>query len=112
MRAAALPLVVSLAAASAASEGPPVAARRPHEVVSPHGTRTDPYYWLRDDTRSNPEVLRYLEAEQAYYRAESARWAPFTETLYGEFVARLKQNDDTVPVKIKDYLDYTRFETG
>ena len=30
---------------------PPVAARIPHDVVSLNGTRDDPYYWLRDDTR-------------------------------------------------------------
>jgi oligopeptidase B len=40
---------------------PPVAAKKPHDVVSPHGTRSDPYYWLRDDTRSKPEVLDYLK---------------------------------------------------
>ena len=33
---------------------PPVAAVKPYAVVSPHGTRNDPYYWLRDDTRSSP----------------------------------------------------------
>jgi hypothetical protein len=43
----------------------PVAARRDHAVPSPHGSRNDPYYWLRDDTR-NPEMLAYLAAENAY----------------------------------------------
>jgi oligopeptidase B len=33
-----------------------VADVRPHAVVSPHGTRNDPYYWLRDDTRSREDV--------------------------------------------------------
>jgi oligopeptidase B len=44
---------------------PPVAARKPHRVDSPHGTRTDEYYWLRDDTRTDPQVLAYLVAENA-----------------------------------------------
>ena len=41
---------------------PPVAGQRPFAIESPHGSRTDEYYWLRDDTRRNPEVLGYLEA--------------------------------------------------
>ena len=45
---------------------PPIAAMRPHAVISANGVREDPYYWLRDDARSNPEVLAYLKAENAY----------------------------------------------
>jgi oligopeptidase B len=40
----------------------PVAALHPHTVNSPFGNRSDPYYWLRDDERENPEVLAYLQA--------------------------------------------------
>ena len=29
--------------------------------------RLDPYYWLRDDAREKPDVLAYLNAENAYY---------------------------------------------
>ena len=47
-------------------DDPPKAAIRPHTVASPHGERVDPYYWLRDDERQNPEVLAYLNAENAY----------------------------------------------
>jgi oligopeptidase B len=42
---------------SASALIPPIAAVRPYTVKSPNGTRIDPYYWLRDDERSNPEVL-------------------------------------------------------
>ena len=46
---------------------PPVAPRRPH-VISAHGDdREDPWFWLRD--REDPEVLAYLEAENAYTEA-------------------------------------------
>ena len=43
---------------------PPSAPRRPH-VISAHGDdREDPWFWLRE--REDPEVLAYLEAENAY----------------------------------------------
>src|SRR5262245_51511442 len=45
---------------------PPVAAKRPHQVPSPNGSRDDEYYWLRDDKRENPEMLAYVNAENAY----------------------------------------------
>ena len=53
------------AAAAAAQPVPPVAAMRAHAVASPNGARNDDYYWLRDDERKAPEVLAYLEAENA-----------------------------------------------
>jgi oligopeptidase B len=75
---------------------PPIAAMRPHRVVSPNGVREDPYYWLRDDTRENPE-------RQA---------KPLEDALYAEIVARLKQDDSTVPYRKDGYWYSTRFEPG
>ena len=60
---------------------PPVAAIRPHEVHSPHGVRVDDYYWLRDDTRTAPDVLEYLHAEDAYRVAMTAAWKPLEDQL-------------------------------
>jgi len=91
---------------------PPVAAMRPHIVASPHGERTDPYYWLRDDERANPEVLAYLAAENAYREQCSAPLKPFENSLYEEIIARLKQDDSTVPYRLHGYWYHTRFEPG
>src|SRR5262245_21629519 len=91
---------------------PPVAEKRPYAVVSPNGTRDDPYYWLRDDTRSKPDVLGYLKAENAYYEVRAAAYKDLTEVLSKEIIGRVKQDDSTVPYKYKDCVYYTRFETG
>src|SRR5688500_20328310 len=91
---------------------PPVAAVRPHTVESPHGARVDPYYWLRDDTRTSEEVLDYLRAENAY--AEAAVLGPTTalqKTLFQEMVARIQEDDSTVPSLPDGYWYYSRFET-
>ena len=110
----ALPAALAMAvlAVPATAPKPPIAERRPHAVVSPNGTRDDPYYWLRDDTRSKPDVIGYLKAENAFYEAASAPFRALTETLSKEIIGRLKQDDSTVPFKYKDYVYYTRFETG
>jgi oligopeptidase B len=91
---------------------PPFAAIKPHTVVSPNGNRIDNYYWLRDDTRSNPEVLAHLQAETDYADAMLAHTKPAQELLYNEIVGRIKQDDSTVPYRKDGYWYYTRFETG
>ena len=91
---------------------PPIAAVRPHAVKSPHGERTDPYYWLRDDERANPEVLAYLRAENAYREGRMAPLKALENALYEEIVARLKQDDSTVPYRKNGYWYNTRYETG
>jgi oligopeptidase B len=45
---------------------PPVADRIEHWVDGATTPRLDEYYWIRDDSRSNPKVLALLEAENAY----------------------------------------------
>jgi oligopeptidase B len=92
---------------------PPRAEQRPHEVVAPHGaTRNDEYYWLRDDERRDPDVLAWLEAENAYADAALAPLAKQKADLYDELVGRIKQDDSSVPYRYKDYWYYTRYETG
>ncbi len=91
---------------------PPIAAVRPHVVESPHGVRTDEYYWLRDDTRADPDVIGYLEAENAYKAAMTAHTDALEEKVYGEIVGRIKQDDSTVPYRLRGHWYYTRYETG
>lgn len=85
---------------------------RTHRVASPHGERDDPYYWLRDDTRSDPDMLAYLKAENAYTKAILAPAQPLIDQLYTEIVARLKQDDATVPVRYRGYWYAIRYATG
>ena len=91
----------------------PVAARRPHAIVSPTGaTRDDPYYWLRDDTRANPEMLSYLAAENRYADAVMSPAKALQATIAAEITARIKQDDASVPFRQRGYYYQRRFETG
>jgi oligopeptidase B len=91
---------------------PPVAAVRSHVVESPNGSRTDEYYWLRDDNRADKDVLGYIAAENAYKEAMSAHTQALEDKVYEEIVGRIKQDDSTVPYRLRGYWYYTRFETG
>ncbi|MEO8938549.1 MAG: oligopeptidase B, partial [Burkholderiaceae bacterium] len=90
----------------------PVAAKKPHVVESPNGDREDPYYWLRDDTRQDPEMLAYLGAENAWFAQYSARSKGLEDKLFDEIKGRIKQDDSTVPAKKGDWWYYTRFVEG
>jgi len=91
---------------------PPAAAMRPHPVHSPFGERSDPYYWLRDDSREDPAVLAHLAAENAYRRSCMAAAAALENSLFEEIVARLRQDDASVPYFKQGYWYYMRYETG
>jgi oligopeptidase B len=99
-------------AAPADSPKPPVAERRPFEVVSPNGNRRDDYYWLRDDSRKSKDVLAYLEAENAYRDAYMAPSAGLIQKLYDELVARLQPDEASVPFLDRGYFYYSRFVPG
>ena len=89
----------------------PVAVKKPY-ILEAHGEqRVDNYYWLRDDTRSDPEVLAYLEAENAWTDHELRDTRALQQTLYDEMVSRLTPEDASVPVRDGDYWYYFRFQT-
>ena len=100
------------AAAPATAPVPPVAAVKPFTVESPNGNRVDNYYWLRDDTRKNPELMAYLAAENAYTDAMLAQVKPLEEKIYGEIIGRIKQDDSSVPYLERGWWYYSRYDTG
>jgi oligopeptidase B len=90
----------------------PIAKQIPHELTAHGHTRNDPYYWMRDDDRDDPEVLAHLRAENEYADAVLAPLADFREALFQEIVARIPQDDTTVPSLEDGYWYYTRVEAG
>ncbi len=76
-----------------------------------HGEKVDDrFYWLRE--KSSPEVIHYLEAENAYTEAMTKDIQPFAEALYKEMLGHIKQTDLSVPVRRGSYLYYSRTEEG
>jgi oligopeptidase B len=89
---------------------PPIARRQPVEHVIHGDRRVDDYAWLRD--KHNPEVIAYLNAENAYTDAILRDTAPFQEKLYQEMLGRILQTDLSVPYRLRGYLYFTRTEEG
>jgi oligopeptidase B len=91
---------------------PPVADIRPYAVESPHGSRTDNYYWLRDDNREDADVLAYLTAENAYKTAKLAHIKHHQDDLFNEINERIDKDESTVPYRYRGYYYYSRYETN
>ncbi len=89
---------------------PPAAEARPHELVTHDDVRVDEYYWLRE--RENPEVIAYLEAENAWVDAAMAHTGELQESLFTEIRGRIVEDDASVPYRDGDYWYYTRHEEG
>jgi oligopeptidase B len=106
----ALPVTIAAAQAPATPPAPPVALTTP-KVDTIHGdVLVDNYFWLRD--RKNPDVVKYLEAENAYTAAMTKHIEPLHEQLYKEMLSRIKQTDLDVPVRRDSFYYYTRTEEG
>ena len=104
-------IALSALAQAQSAPVPPVAAEKSYTVKGPVD-RSDPYYWLRDDSRKNPEMLAYLNAENAYADVMLAPLKPLQEQLFKEIIGRIKQDDSSVPVRDRGYYYYTRFAAG
>ena len=89
---------------------PPVARQHPVEHVIHDDRRIDPYAWLHD--KQNPEVIAYLNAENAYTDSVLAGTEALQEKLYQEMLGRIQQTDLSVPYRLRGYLYFSRTEEG
>ncbi len=89
---------------------PPMAAVVPTNLEMHGDVRVDDYYWLRE--RENPDVIAYLEAENEYVEAVMAHTQPLQDALFDEIVARIKEDDASVPSMRDGYWYYSRFVEG
>ncbi len=88
----------------------PVAAIKP-DTLRIHGVELiDNYSWLRDDSRNNEEVLKYIEAENQF--TESFKKKSLVNRIYDELISRIDEEDTSVPYRHDYYYYYSRQEKG
>ncbi|MBK6345900.1 MAG: S9 family peptidase [Bacteroidales bacterium] len=89
---------------------PPVAAVKPEMFNEFGNQRTDNYFWLKEKT--NPEVIAYLNAENAYCDTVMKSTVQLQDKLFAEMKGRIKETDETVPQLDNGYYYYSRTEEG
>ncbi|WP_257280077.1 MULTISPECIES: S9 family peptidase [unclassified Endozoicomonas] len=100
----------------------PVAQKIAHEIVQHGISRVDDYHWLRDRNWQkfiagdldfdNPAVLEYIRSENAYKDEWMKGYKEVEENLYGEVLSRIREDDESWPVKEGAFFYYTREEKG
>jgi oligopeptidase B len=112
--AVAFALVTAAAPLAAQSQAPvpPVARTIPKVDTLLGEVRVDPYFWLRDDTRSAPAVISYLQAENRYADSSMRHTDVLQKQLYQEMVGRIKETDLSVPEYMDGAWYYTRTVKG
>src|SRR5271163_4795604 len=89
----------------------PPTARRQETATTVHGHRlADDYAWLRE--KDNPEVIAFLERENAYTRAVMKPTEELQAKLYAEMIGHIKETDISVPFRDGNYFYYSRTEQG
>lgn len=86
---------------------PPIAAAKPSVLVAHGDKRMDSYFWLND--RTDKEVIEYLDAENDYTKQALAPYDSLQIEIYEEIIARIQQNDSSVPFYLNDYFYQIRF---
>jgi oligopeptidase B len=114
LRILALTVLASLALGGCGTEpntaNAPLAARKPTTLELHGDRRIDNYYWLRE--RDNPEVIAYLEAENAFTEVAMKPFSGLKNVLVQEIKARMQPDESTVPYRRGDYFYYSRYEAG
>ena len=108
------------------SSTPPIAVQKPHKIAfgavpgenrgekpfTELRYRSDPWFWLRDDTRKNEEVLEHLRKENTYTQEKTKHLDKFQKKLYDEHIAHLKETDEDPPFPHGKYFYYSRTVKG
>jgi oligopeptidase B len=100
----------AFAGAGADALTPPVAAKTAWQETRHGEVVTDDYRWLQK--KSDPAVIGYLSAENAYTDAVTADIKPLADKLFAEIKGRMQEVDLSVPARRGNYYYYTRFEAG
>ena len=82
-------------------------------------TIIDNYDWMRlsDEQKEskNPDdqttdVINYLNSENDFLKKEMSDNKSFEDNLFDEFVSRIEQNDESVPVSYNGYTYYSKYK--
>ena len=90
----------------------PVPKKIPKKLVSHGDIRIDNYYWMRDDTRSDPELIRYLESENEYFKKWRNDRIDYQDEIFNELKNMIPAEEETLRVKDGSYIYYSRIKAN
>ena len=100
---------------------PPIAEKKPHNIVTHGHSREDNYYWMRltDEQKSSnafdeqtKKVVNYINDENEFTKNNLEKTEVLQEKLFNEITSRIKKDDQSVPYLKNGYFYYHRYEKG
>ena len=84
----------------------------PFELIQHNDIRVDNYYWLRDDSRSNKEVLTYLESENLFADNWFESKHDYKTQIVNELIEQLPDEEVSFPLNNNGYIYYEKLNKG
>ena len=91
---------------------PPKPKKTPYKLEAHGDIRIDDYYWMRDDTRSDPELISYLESENHYFQNWRDSNIDYESTIYKELKSMIPDEEETLRVKDGSFYYYSRIKAS
>ena len=89
------------------SNNPPNPKKIPYELEAHEDVRIDNYYWMRDDSRSDPELISYLESENEYFKNWRESKVDYQSEIFAELKSMIPAEEETLRVKAVSYTHLT-----
>ena len=91
---------------------PPKPKKIPFKLEAHGDIRIDDYYWMRDDTRSDPELISYLESENDYFQNWRDSNIDYESSIYKELKNMIPDEEETLRVKDGSFYYYSRIKAS
>ena len=91
---------------------PPKPKKTPYKLEAHGDIRIDDYYWMRDDTRSDPELISYLESENDYFQNWRDSNIDYESSVYKELKSMIPDEEETLRVKDGSFYYYSRIKAS
>ena len=91
---------------------PPKPKKIPYKLEAHGDIRIDDYYWMRDDTRSDPELISYLESENDYFQNWRDSNIDYESSIYKELKSMIPDEEETLRVKDGSFYYYSRIKAN
>ena len=91
---------------------PPKPKKIPYKLEAHGDIRIDDYYWMRDDTRSDPELISYLESENDYFQNWRDSNIDYESSIYKELKSMIPDEEETLRVKDGSFYYYSRIKAS
>jgi len=105
-----LSIIILSGCAPMTSNTPPNPKKIPYELEAHGDIRIDNYYWMRDDSRSDKELISYLESENEYFKKWRDERADYQDEIFNELKKMIPAEEETLRVKDGNYFYYSRIK--